>query len=113
MSPCGTCVVSIEQAEEGWDSAVEVVEHERIFACTTALEDTNLENFYRISCIYVWNIILAVKVSFSKVTLVSHSLMDIRMFYKIPSGEISQIDGLEAGKIIYEYLSLLVDKKFV
>ena len=33
--------------------------------------------------------------------------------FKIPSGRISQIDGLEAGSITYEDPSLLVDRKFV
>ena len=33
--------------------------------------------------------------------------------YKIPSGGNSQIDGLEAGKITYEYASLLVVRKYV
>ena len=32
---------------------------------------------------------------------------------KIPNGGISQIDGLEAGSITYEYPSLLVSRKFV
>ena len=33
--------------------------------------------------------------------------------YKIPSGGISQIDGLEAGKITYEDPILLVVRKFL
>ena len=43
--------------------------------------------------------------------------MGIKLFsthkYKIPSCGISQIDGLQAGKITYEDSSLLVVRKFV
>ena len=40
-------------------------------------------------------------------------MMVDRVFYKIPSGGISQIDALEAGKSTYEDSSLLVVRKCV
>ena len=47
------------------------------FACQE--DDTNLENFfYRISCIYVWNNILVLKISFASMAHLSEYTMSTK-----------------------------------
>ena len=65
--------------------------------------------------IYVYPILAKWPVSFCPLGW-GFSIYGVKLFsthkYKIPSGGISQIDGFQAGKITYEYYSLLVVRKW-